>query len=195
MPRANTATFRCGACKTLCPTRPGLMVSNSQLPSSPVARRPKPTQPGCTIFGCRSSGWLYLPLASACQISIIASLSGVPSPSNTRQVSQTRSPCICGPAMRLMQCSSVVGSKWKNGPTVCDGVGTRSISALKRCGFGTAQHDVELIACGPLRLRGFQIELRNHALPGSFVRHRLVDRVVGEHRVAREIHLRHQARD
>ncbi len=81
-------------------TRPGLMVSNSQLPFSAVPMRPKPRNPGSSDFCCASSGWLYLPSEFACHISIMASGTASPLPSSTRTVSRTRSPLTCGPAMQ-----------------------------------------------------------------------------------------------
>src|SRR5579863_8652656 len=153
------ARLRCGACNVFPDpgTRPGLMVSNSQLPSSAVAIRPKPNHAASLVFSRISSGWLYLPSASACQISITASLTGVPSPSMTRQVSQTRSPLACGEAMHLTERASVI-PKWKYGPAVCEGVGIRSMSSLERRGVAPAQDDVKTEAQRPLRLRRLQIK-------------------------------------
>src|ERR1700733_6456023 len=189
------STARCGACNLSLETRPGFTASSTHRPSSPVARRPKPIHPGSGCFGCGSSGWLYLPLESACQISSIASFTGAPSPSSTRKVIHTRSPLACGPATQLTQCSSVVSSIRKYGPTVCDGVGARVASGFKRCGLRPAQHDVELETLCPLRLRRLQIEFRDHPLSRSFVRYGLEDGITVKQRIAGKIHLRHQTRD
>src|ERR1700751_4753476 len=131
------------------------MFANSQLPSAQVAIRPKPLQAGSAEL---SSGQLYRPSASACQISITASSTGIPSPSSTRQVSDTRSPFAAGPAICLTERSSVVRQKLKNGPTVCDGVGISSISCLEGGRLRSPEHDVEPVSRRPLRLGRLQIE-------------------------------------
>src|SRR5215469_8480388 len=171
------------------------MVSSTQLPSSPVARRPKPIHPGSSCFGRGSSEWLYFPFASACQISSMASSTGTASPSSTRNVTHTRFPRASGPATQLRRCSSVVSSIAKNGPTVCEDVGTRSVSGFKWSRLRTAQHDIELETLCPLRLCGLQIEFRDQPLSGSFIRYGLEDGVVGKQWIARKVHLCNQARD
>src|SRR5579883_1565567 len=77
----------------------------------------------------------------------------------------------------------------KKGPTVCDGVGTKSISGFKRSRLRTAQHDVEQETLGPLRLRGFQIKSRDQPLPGFLIGDGLKNGIDGK------IHLGDQARD
>src|SRR5262249_16094399 len=125
----------------------------------------------------------------------MASLTGSCSPSSTRQESHTLSPSACGPAMRRTHCLSDVRLKWKNGPTVCDGVGISSMSFLKWRSLGPAQHDVKFVGGSPLRLCGVQIEAGNHALPRLFVRHRLKNGIKGKQWIARKIHLRDQTRN
>src|SRR5215471_20584669 len=99
----------------------------------------------------------------------MASLTGRPSPSKTRQESHIRWPLACEDAMRATARASVVKPKWKKGPTVCEGVAGRSISSLEGRSFFASQNNVEFVAGGPLGLRGFKIEARDHALPGFFV--------------------------
>src|SRR5579864_3655634 len=125
----------------------------------------------------------------------MASFTGAPSPSSTRNVIHIRSPLACGLAMQLMQCSSVVSSILKNGPTVCEGLGTRSISGFKRSRLRPAQHDVELETLSPLRPRCLQIEFRDQPLPGSLIWYRLEDWIVGKQWIARKIHLCYQPRN
>ena len=60
--------------------------------------------------------------------------------------------------------------------------------------FTPAQHDVESKSERPIRLRQVDIEFRNQPLPRFLVRQRIHDRIEREQRIAREIHLRHQAR-
>src|SRR5580692_4913088 len=125
----------------------------------------------------------------------MASGTGAPSPSSTRQASTTRSPLACGPAMQRTEEFSVVSPKEKKGPTVCEGVGPKLISSLERSRLGAAQNNVELVAQRPLRLRGFQIELADHALSRLFIRNGLVDRIKCKQGIAGKIHLRDQARN
>src|SRR5215831_17109160 len=102
-----------------------------------------------------------MPSASACQISIIASGTLTPSPSNTRQVSTIRSPFACGPAIFLTQHFSLVSPKEKNGPTVCDGV--ICMLSLEWSRLRAAYHDVKFVTQRPLRLCGFHVEFCDHA--------------------------------
>src|SRR4029077_20105387 len=52
-----------------------------------------------------------------------------------------------------------------------------------------AQDDVPLVTEGPLRLSQLAVESGQQPLPGLLVGHRVEDRVEGEQRVARELHL------
>src|ERR671915_60675 len=81
----------------------------------------------------------------------------------------------------------------KYGPTVWDGVGSVT-SRLRRGGLATSQHHVELVRERPLRHRFTEVESGDHPLPVPRVAHRVEDRVLEEQRIAREVHLRHQAR-
>src|SRR5690349_3946757 len=80
---------------------------------------------------------------------------------------------------------------WKNGPTVCDGVGISfaAISAgLDRCRRAAAQHDVPVIAERPFGLAQIRIVIADQALARVLVGGALVDRIVGEERVTGEVH-------
>src|SRR5208282_3934000 len=63
---------------------------------------------------------------SACHNSIIASGTGTPSPSSTRKVSSTLSPFAPSLAIREILPASV-RPRCRYGPTVCEGVGVKSI--------------------------------------------------------------------
>src|SRR5436190_21566276 len=80
----------------------------------------------------------------------------------------------------------------KYGPTVCDGVGRTATSAFERGGARAAQHDVEAVRERPIRLRRVEIELRDEPLARGGISYGLENRVVGEQRVARKVHLRHE---
>src|SRR5918997_645501 len=81
----------------------------------------------------------------------------------------------------------------KYGPTVWDGVGSVT-SRLRRGGLATSQHHVELVRERPLRHGFTEVEVGDHPLPVPRVAHRVEDRVLEEQRIAREVHLRHEAR-
>src|SRR5262245_15423645 len=61
-------------------------------------------------------------------------------------------------------------------------------------GFASAQHDVKAEAKRPIGDGVLQIETRDHALARLFVGHRIEDGIEWKQAVAREVHLRHQAR-
>src|SRR3569623_538429 len=137
----------------------------------------------------------------------MASGTRAPSPSNTRPSMRTRSPETSGVRVELVNASFQAYSPdgvmpyLKNGPTVCDGVipsgFTESCTLLGLHGGGVlaAQHDVEAVAQRPFGLGILEIERRDHAHPRLLVRDRVENRIEREQRVAREIHLRHQAGD
>src|SRR5579875_475363 len=153
-----------------------------------------------------SSGWEKRPSGPACQVSTSASGTGSPAPSSTRPAI-TIAP---GAPSSTTNGPSGHGSPIaKNGPTVCDGVtpSGRTAGSLSRPSclaaaplagvlehglLPAAQHDVPLVAEGPLRLGQVEVEPGDHPLPGRRVRHRVEDRVLGEERVAGKVHLRHQ---
>src|SRR5579859_2538435 len=117
----------------------------------------------------------------------MASGTGTPSPSKTRQIRRMCSPLASGVASIPSNIS--VRPKWKNGPTVCDGLGIRSMLSLKGGGLSPPQDNVELIAKRPLRLRRFQVEPGNQPLPAFLVGDGLKDWIKGEERIAGKIHL------
>src|SRR5690242_15891080 len=81
-------------------------------------------------------------------------------------------------------------AKPKNGPTVCDGVGSSAAtSVLHRRGLAAAQDDVEAIRERPLGHRRVEVERAHEALAGGRVAHGVEDRVLEEERIAREVHL------
>src|SRR5437763_14076699 len=80
----------------------------------------------------------------------------------------------------------------KYGPTVWEGVmpGTGPSAPLLEDGrVAAAQHDVSVVAEGPLGLGQLDVEVGDQPLPGLLVGHRVEDRVERQQRVAREVHL------
>src|ERR1700726_3079011 len=80
----------------------------------------------------------------------------------------------------------------KYGPTVWEGVNPgmcRSALLLDDGRVAPAQHDVPLVAEGPLGLGQLDVEGGEQPLPGLLVGHRVEERVEREQRVAREVHL------
>src|ERR1700752_1181839 len=128
-----------------------------------------------------------------------------PSPSNTLPSMRMRSPETSGVIKLLVKASFQsyrppgVRPYLKNGPTVCDGVMPSSLSTtllgLHWRGARAAQHDVEAVAQRPFRLGVLQVDRPHHPQARGLVRHRVEDRIERKQRIAREIHLRHQARD
>ena len=192
-PRANTDTARCGACgRPSGPgTGPGLMVCEPEA----ARRRPwgrgrsrgmpgRAACPACPPGGRTGRGrWPARSRGSA-------SGTGAPSPSNTRPSIVTRSPGTPGGA------SSSAGQPGEaEGEERPHGLGRRGLEAHSlhrawprgrpgRCRTGSRGR-----APGPWP----PSRTRDQPLPRPLVRRAVEDRVVGEERVAREIHLRHQA--
>src|SRR3974390_2652522 len=83
----------------------------------------------------------------------------------------------------------------KYGPTVWEGVVWKitSMRLLERRGPRAPEVDVPLERLRPVRHRAVDREARDHPLARLRVADRVEDRVVGEERVAREVHLGHQA--
>src|SRR5262249_39596730 len=141
----------------------------------------------------------YRPAAFACQISIIASGTGNPSPSMTRPSIVMRSPA--GPALVRSPQSGRARPRWKNGPTVCDGVGI-SFSAIADSGSGridwrrcaAAQNQIETIAQRPLRLAQVRVVSGDQPLTRRGIGSALKDRVERQERIAGKIHLGDNAR-
>lgn len=101
IPRAASHRFTRGA-MGLCPcrptTEPGLTVSKvkSQV-SKWVPVRPQPRNVWSSALpSCRSAGWLYRPVAFACQSSTRMSRMGAPVPSKIRPSIRIRSPLVSG---------------------------------------------------------------------------------------------------
>src|SRR6185437_8319865 len=188
-----TTTARWGAC--VCPSEPGadpgLIVVKRNAPSSSVGERPNPWNPGVSGFSCVSSGWAYLPAALACQTSISASLTGLPSPSSTRPRSVIRSPGTSGPAISVTNIG--VRPMRRYGPMACDAVGCSPISLLHRCVVTPTQHDVESVAQGVVRAGQLPVELRDQASARLLVGNAIEDRVFVHQGIAGEIHLRDQS--
>src|SRR5882672_5887002 len=112
----------------------------------------------------------------------MASPTGTPSPSSTRQASCMRSPLTPSEARSpIDQCA--VRPRWKNGPAVCDGMGTRLISLLERRGVASTQNDVELVAQRPFRFGCRQVKVGDQALPRLFVAYGLEDGIVSKQRI------------
>src|SRR5437763_6442880 len=82
----------------------------------------------------------------------------------------------------------------KYGPTVWEGVVSKitSMRLLERRSARAAQVDVELERLRPVRDGVVDREGRDHPLARLRIAHRVEDRVVGEERVAREVHLSDQ---
>src|SRR5262245_17555192 len=173
-------------------TRPGFIVVKRKFPLSSVGIRPYPVKPSSSRSSRLSAGWAYLPCVSACQISISASGNGSPSPSSTRPAIVTRSPGTPGPdrSFRFNHARPMV----KNGPTVCDGVAGRLISCLHRRGFAAAKDDVKSVAQRPFRYRAIPVEKANQPIARLLIGRTVEDWIVWKQRIAREIHLRDQAR-
>src|SRR5262245_20330679 len=123
-----------------------------------------------------------------------ASGTGAPSPSTTRPSMTMRSPCAPA-AVRSLHSGRSSPSE-KNGPTVCDGVGinlsamARASGRFERRRAPAAEHHVPAVAERPFRLAEPGVVLRDQSLARLGIGGALEDRVVGEERVAREIHLR-----
>src|SRR5680860_1129689 len=188
-PRARTERSRCGASvpPSVVGSAPGRTVRIRYRPAESVGLRPKPRNPGTVeVTAPRGSpGWSNLPSGSACQLSTRASVTGSPSPSTTTPVTQNASGVpggtTCGP-------SSHSRAMCRNGPTVWDGVSSL-IVVLEDAGSLAPQDDVEPEAEGPLRLRRRVVVRRDHPLPGRRIADGVEDRVLGEQRVVREVHL------
>src|SRR5581483_4727531 len=134
--------------------------------------------------------------------SIIASGTGAPSPSSTRPSITMRWPCGL-PRVRSAQ-SGRTRPRAKNGPTVCPGVAIAlvaiglpvvglvvmvSVPAFQGSRVTAAQHHVEGVAQGPFGLAQLGVVVGDETPPRRLVGGALVDRVVLQQRVAREIHL------
>src|SRR5258707_912762 len=80
----------------------------------------------------------------------------------------------------------------KYGPTVWEGVigGTSPSAPLLEDGrVAAAQHDVPVVAEGPLGLGQLDVEVGDQPLPGLLVGHRVEDRVERQQRGGRDVHL------
>src|SRR5256884_5146080 len=177
-PRANTDTSRCGA--SMLPSEvgsgPGLSVTMRYEPSGAVGHRPKPRKlwypPGVAPRG--SSGWAKRPSGPACQVSISPSGMMFPAPSKSRPM------IVIAPGVPSGTTNgpSGHGSRIeKYGPTVWEGVigGTRSAPLLEDGRVAAAQHDVPVVAEGPLWLGQLDVEVGDQPLPGLLVGHRVED--------------------
>src|SRR4030095_761270 len=160
----------------------GLLVVNRNSPLSFVAIRANP-------FGTPSDEFSQ-PASLACQTSSPASGTGLPSPSNTCPRIVSRSPF--SPAQPMFSRHSAESPIEKNGPTVCEAVGTWLISLLHGRRFTAAQHEVESIAQRDFRGSIFPIKSRYQLLFRFLVCNTVVDRVVQQQWISRKIHLRHQ---
>src|SRR6516162_11364440 len=140
-----------------------------------------------------SSVWSYLPSGFACQISRSASSTGARSPSSTCPSITIFSP---GGALAVRSLHSGWSSaKWKKGPMVCDGVpACIDISQPQRSRGTPAQHDVEAVAEGVLRLAQIRILVGDEPLARRRVGHAVEDGVVRQERIPREVHLGDESR-
>src|SRR6478672_3325363 len=159
--------------------------------------RPNPENPFSTGSSRASSGCAYLPCAFACQISIIASFTGVPSASIMCPVSVMRWPLTPSPAM--LSSTSHVMPMCRYGPIVweelvCMASAPRGQVVLHRRLVAAAQHDVELVAERLLGNRGFPVEMGDQAPPRALVGHAVEHGIVLHQRIAGEVHLRDEPR-
>src|SRR6185295_20125808 len=118
------------------------------------------------------------------------SVAAAPAPSRTLPSITMRVPFV--PPRTTIAPPSKGSAWWKNGPTVWDGVGSGRSGLHGRRGLAAAQHDVEAIAEGPLRLREAEVEGRHQPRPRA-LGHGVEDGVEGEQGVAGEEHLRDEA--
>src|SRR6476659_645153 len=126
-----------------------------------------------------------------CHVSMTASGTGAPAPSNTAPVSVSASGSSAATGVAH---PGSARARWRNGPTVCDGVSAPGASGrsaiaglLERRRGGATQDDVEAEAQCPLRLGDVVVVAGDEAPAGGRVGHGVEDRVLEEQRVVREV--------
>src|SRR6185295_3383157 len=118
------------------------------------------------------------------------SAAAAPAPSRTVPSTTMRVPFV--PGRTTIAPPSKGSAWWKNGPTVWDGVESGRSGLHGGSGLAAAQHDVETIAEGPLRLAKAEVE-SGHEPPARALGHGVEDGVEGHQAVAGEEHLRDEA--
>ena len=193
-PRAKTRR-RCAAPATgrrAVGTTPGLTVRMAHSPSGPVAHRPKPRKPS-RRRAARIVGVVEAPV-------------GVGLPRLDQRVRHGCARAVDDPAAQTTPrpaCprrttsgpSSHARAMCRNGPTVCDGVSGRRVMSSSARAPRTASRPSRAARCRT-RSRAptpaavvAEVEPAHQSLPRGRVRDGVEDRVVGEERVVREVHL------